>query len=332
MCEGIARAGNGLCLMATTTESIIGKCTKLMRASRTYILKNVSIDWGVQTDLIQAGSTTELDPGGTMRQSPSHIPAIYPGSRFVAFALIDDPAFTPPKEVIIRGQRDGVGELLQFRVPLQHALLPPGRANAARSLIATLAAHRAITEIEDAGGRADAPADVKDLVVRLGTTYQLASKYTSFVAVDTRTQRHIPQPAPAPPAAEHDDYDSDDDEMGFGLFDDGYVRPAAPPPADPETIEERVYALVRLQAFDGSFPATAVLEKLVGQGALAKTQEHHFPEAVWATVLAVVFLKSHMQDERELLDGLVDKAMEYVTQVPSIDLNAIFDVAEGFLN
>lgn len=47
MCEGIARAGNGVCLMAITSESIVAKCSKLVRASRTYILKNITVDWCV---------------------------------------------------------------------------------------------------------------------------------------------------------------------------------------------------------------------------------------------------------------------------------------------
>lgn len=48
MCEGIARAGNGLCLMAATSESIIAKAAKLVRASRACFLVNAYIDWGTR--------------------------------------------------------------------------------------------------------------------------------------------------------------------------------------------------------------------------------------------------------------------------------------------
>ena len=41
MCQGIARAGGGVCLMAATEESIIAKCSKLVKASRSEILSDV---------------------------------------------------------------------------------------------------------------------------------------------------------------------------------------------------------------------------------------------------------------------------------------------------
>jgi hypothetical protein len=122
MCEGISRAGNGLYLMATTSESIIGQCSKLVRASRTYILKNVTVDWGVRTDLAEAHRTGRTELKG-VRQAPAQIDAIYPGSRFVVFGLVEDSKFVPPKEVVIRAQRDGYGEVLQFTVPLQQVEL-----------------------------------------------------------------------------------------------------------------------------------------------------------------------------------------------------------------
>lgn len=329
MCEGIARAGNGLCLMAMTTESIIGKYSKLMRASRTYVLKNISIDWGMRPNLTPA-CTAGAETNSTIRQAPSHIPAIYPGNRFITFALIDDPTFSPPKEVVICGQRDGVGELLQFSVPVQQIALPSGQTS--RPLIATLAARRAIMDVEDEGRRADSAVDVKDLVVRLGTTYQLASRHTSFVAVDTRTQKQIYQPQPsAPQSVEEEEYESDGD-MGCMLVDEGDVRPPTPPPTNPKTTAEKIYALVRLQAFDGCFPTTTALEKLVGRGALAKAEEFGFPRKVWATSLAVAFLKSHMRGQPELLDGLVEKSIEFILRTPGVDIVGLLDKAESLLD
>ena len=187
LCEGLARVGNGLCLMATTAETIIGKCSRLVRASRTYILKNVSVDWGVRNDLAEAYRTgnTELKD---VRQAPANVSAIYPGNRFIVFALIEDPSFTPPKEVVIRAQRDGHGEVLQFSVPVQIAEFPPERHP--QPLIQTLAAQRAILDIEDSS-RSLFTSDAKALVIRLGTQYQLASQYTSFIAVDKRTKAEV---------------------------------------------------------------------------------------------------------------------------------------------
>ena len=37
-----------------------------------------------------------------------------------------------------------------------------------------------------------------------------------------------------------------------------------------------------------------------------------FRSTVWATVLAVAYLQKHLADQPDLLDGLVEKAKEYV--------------------
>ncbi|GJE93149.1 von Willebrand domain-containing protein [Phanerochaete sordida] len=182
MCEGIARAGNGISLFATSAESIIGKCSKLVRASRACILKNVSIDWGVRNDLAEAYRTGNTSLKG-VRQAPADVAAIYPGSRFVVFALVEDEDFKPPREVVIRAQRDGQGEVFTFSVPVQVVAAP---ADARPPLIPTLAVHRTIMDLEDAARGSHCPQNIKATIVRLGREHQLASKYTSFVAVDRR--------------------------------------------------------------------------------------------------------------------------------------------------
>ena len=531
MCEGISRAGNGLCLMATTSESIIGKCAKLVRASRTYILKNVSVDWGVRTDLAEAYRTGNTELKG-VRQAPGEISAIYPGNRFIVFALIEDEKFMPPNEVVIRAQRDGQGEVMQFTVPIQVVEFPTDHP--CGRLIPTLAARRAIMDLSSPHPTTSLFAsDHKSTIVKLGVEYQLASKFTSFVAVDKRSRtevaevpfqpqsfayqsrvseatgrptipsasgalafgapqaRRIPQaqrlpqataigpqsqpqqvgfqttrggtvlfgaapaagvaspsrfglfgstssqapslfgqpsaapsvsgapatsagfgafgqqqssswnnaapagglfggprssvpsplegslfdarpatttsspraPAPAlPPAAPT--------SFGGGLFGPQSAAPAPPPPPAPAQTsgpapppppsppppppaapalfgdglfgprsaapapsifsaptEDKVLALVRLQSFDGSFPPTAQLETIIGKICLGKA-DMSVDQKVWATVLAVAFLKIYMKDQPELLDGLVEKAMDYLSHIPGIDVEALLSRAQ----
>ena len=45
-------------------------------------------------------------------------------------------------------------------------------------------------------------------------------------------------------------------------------------------------------------------------------------DKVWATLLAVAFLEKHMRD-RELRDGLVEKAMEYVARFPDVNVQKL---------
>ncbi|GJE91690.1 hypothetical protein PsYK624_078400 [Phanerochaete sordida] len=419
-CEGIARAGDGICLMATTSDSIVGKCSKLVRASKTYILRNISIDWGVRTDPAQASAegTTEQK---TLLQAPAEVAAIYPGNRFVVFALIEDEAYTSPKEVVIRAQRDGQGEVLAFSVPVQTAEVPADHLRP--PLIPTLAARRAIMDLEDRA-RPECPPDVKEAVIRLGTAYQLASRFTSFVAVDRRTDIEIagdprrapkrasrvgrfldceaevdddsyeecdaaevgsatysaPSPiamaaydpqeyevevsdddmgfgcfddGPSPPSksrvlrasAMDSEAEESDDEMGFGLFDDGpapamsrFLRAGAADSSAEESdddmgfgvfdggsytpmhtsiaSEDKAFALIRLQSFDGSFAPTPEFLAIIGEELLAEAAGLQVDTKVWATVLAVAFLKKHLKDGPELLDDLVEKAMGFVDGTP----------------
>ncbi|EKM57246.1 uncharacterized protein PHACADRAFT_183721 [Phanerochaete carnosa HHB-10118-sp] len=508
MCEGISRAGNGVCLMATTTESIIGKCSKLVRASRTYILKNVSVDWGVHTNLLEAYRTgnTELK---SIRQAPAQVSAIYPGTRLIVFALIDYQSYTPPNEVMICAQRDGQGEVLQFSVPIQVVEFPSDSPHG--RLIPTLAARRAIMDLEDDNRGLLSP-DVKATIVKLGTEYQLASRYTSFVAVDRRTKAEVEQeqprqepfsahqdpennffkpfpqatsasifsglqarvaapPAPPPPPGIFGPYAASalpssaapapppasgagrvttfgsssgsatqtSTPSKFSLFGSSSLQAPPPPPPPPPpargagrvttfgspsggatqtstpsefslfgsspsqaptlfgavqnqsfsapspslstssslfsappvthlqsipcgfmpqamgrltgaapvppavseeersldesslSTEDKVLKLVRLQSFDGSFSPTVSLENLVGKTCLAEATRLQIDQKVWATVLAVAFLKKYMKDQPELLDGLVEKAMDYLSETSGVDIDALLTQAENFV-
>lgn len=187
MCEGIAEAGNGICLMSTTTESIIGKCSRLVRASRTYVLRNVSVDWGV-CGYPEEASSDNSSESRVVRQAPAVTPMIYPGNRFVVFALVDVRNFVAPREIIVRAQRDGQGEVFEFSVPLQLIDFPPDHPHP--QLIPTLAAHRAISDLQGSALASSIP-DAKVTITRLGVEYQLASRYTSFIAVDNRSNAEI---------------------------------------------------------------------------------------------------------------------------------------------
>ena len=173
MCEGIARTGNGICLMATATEDVLGKCAKLVNAAKSFLVRNITCHWGGQPGVI----------GTEIQQVPRKIEVLYPGLRFIAFALIHG-TYTPPQEILVRGQRDGSGEEVELRIPVAEAITdatqPP--------LVHTLAAKRLITELEDDRDPVFGETLKEPRIIELGTKYQLASRYTSFIAVDNDTE------------------------------------------------------------------------------------------------------------------------------------------------
>ena len=176
VCERLATAGGGIYLLAVSQESILSKCTSLLRAGRTSTITDVSVDW-----------TADISPGHGLpsqplvQQSPpeSSIPEVYPSSRSLYFAII--PTNTVPKQVIIRGKANGKDVFI--RVDVESAKF--GRKFLEPPFIHTLAAHRLIRDLEDDNtkGKQSEAAQRRE-IVRLGEYYQLASSHTSFVAVD----------------------------------------------------------------------------------------------------------------------------------------------------
>lgn len=209
MCEGIARLGNGVCLMAAESESIVAKTSKLLRASRSYTLKNVGVEWGVNFPV----SSDVTIQTSLFRQIPDPVESIYAGNRFRVFALIKHSDFVVPDRVIVRAQQNGQGEVFTFEIPVER-LPDTGNANQAH-LIHTLTARRIIQELEDKN-KAGGEEDNKKAIVHLGEQYQLASRYTSFIAVEKRkTTKPIEDARPGTSSAE----DEDEDE-GFVILQD----------------------------------------------------------------------------------------------------------------
>lgn len=432
MCEGIARVGNGLCLLAAASENIVGKCARLLRAGRSSILEDVSINWGFPSEIVLNSQAQSLK----IQQTPHRIHNIDPGMRFVVFAICSHK--TLPTHVTIRGRLKHIADPILLSVPVTYAK-PFAGDEVNVPFIHTLASHYLITDIDE--GRAPLPgassdvslADIqKTAIVRLGEKYQLASRHTSFVALETtektlarsmhdphgrslrsrnrvsnegteRTQKshslaenviettlatlsfifgalgnyfqggrsrgrsaqRIPgafsnSPSPARSAR------NDEDDQRVGSFStlsslDGsrsawsssrtpspspapsleaeQPRSSSPPfqslsnapvsvqkqygygerktgpssnssPSDP--VPPQIFDLVRLQSFDGSFLLDQSLGDIVGHSALGKAAEFQAGDKTWATALAVAFLKKHLSKQPDLLEGLIDKAMEFV--------------------
>ena len=99
----------------------------------------------------------------------------------------------------------------------------------------------------------------------------------------------------------------------------------------PQSAEDKALALIRLQSFDGSFAPTSQLELIVGKDLLAEAKKLKVDQKVWATMLAVAFLKKYMKGQPELLDGLIEKAMEFVSQTSDVNLQALLARAQSLV-
>jgi hypothetical protein len=177
VCERLASTGGGQYLLAVSQESILLKCTSLLRAGRTSTITDVSVDW---TADISTGRSPPPQP--PIRQSPpeSFIPEMYSSSRSLFFAIIRTK--NVPEQVVIRGRANG--EDVSIRVDVESMKF--GRQLSDPPFIHTLAANRLIRDLEDGNAKGKQPEAVqRKEIVELGEYYQLASSHTSFVAVDS---------------------------------------------------------------------------------------------------------------------------------------------------
>lgn len=89
------------------------------------------------------------------------------------------------------------------------------------------------------------------------------------------------------------------------------VQPQASTPTT--NIDAQTTQLVLLQTFDGSFAVTPEFEGILGREAVDAGKEFQATEQVWATVLAVVFMRRHLEKQQpDLFFALEEKAMRYV--------------------
>ncbi|KAK7451741.1 von Willebrand factor A domain-containing protein 5A [Stygiomarasmius scandens] len=202
LCESIARAGNGVYFYAHDAESIVGKCARLLKAGRTPMVQNVTVDWGLPEAMLSSSSSVQfpdqassssvrLKPPPSIQQSPPRITTIHTGVRTDVYAIMSLKDKHVPQHVVLRGELDSDGSVFEHKVKIRGIELVD--SDRGTPLIHTLAAWKLIQNHQE--GVAPLPEAFdgalkeedlrKAAIVRLGTTYQLASQFTSFVAVDT---------------------------------------------------------------------------------------------------------------------------------------------------
>ncbi|KAF7373315.1 hypothetical protein MSAN_00541000 [Mycena sanguinolenta] len=239
MCEGIARMGHGACMLVGEQETnFTGKIARLLKASKTPVISNISVDWGrLSAEAVDTPGTQDdfemiekdavgkktlnvfdqtVDPihldetqapppppvilsaPSAVQQSPFTIRNLFPGVRLHVYSILKGRSV--PKSVILRGSTPEGAEIeLTIPVTQSHLQNDPHAPTA----IHALAARKIIQDLEDGNHALQAtlsnPDDtdllartVKASIVRLGKTYSISSKHTSFVAVDEATPRAPP--------------------------------------------------------------------------------------------------------------------------------------------
>ncbi|MBI2837254.1 MAG: VWA domain-containing protein [Acidobacteria bacterium] len=167
--RGMARAGNGCAELISPGERIEPKVVRQLAKALAPALSDVKLDWGT------------LDA----RQAPCLVPPVFAGGRVTVYGFLEGER----KGVVTLGAI-GPGGPVSYKVEVDPQAARPG------NLVATLAARAMIRDLEEgtsplhnrqgsAQGR-EKKDRVKGELVRLGVTFGLCSRETSFVAVEER--------------------------------------------------------------------------------------------------------------------------------------------------
>jgi len=168
--KGLARAGDGTSQFTVEGENIAPKVIQQLKHSIQPNYNNINIDWGSQLDETKSS------------QAPSDIPTLYKGSRTQVFKLLDK-SIPIPSNVTISGDF----QKSPFEVETYEEEIAVGASSLKGNLLHKMFARKMIQDLEEQ--EVDDNTDVEDIIIRLAEKYQLLSKYTSFVAVDTKQNK-----------------------------------------------------------------------------------------------------------------------------------------------
>ncbi|KAJ3129833.1 hypothetical protein HK098_008067 [Nowakowskiella sp. JEL0407] len=251
--NSLSRAGKGYSSFVTESERMEKKVIRMLKNAILPPIVDYRISWpNVETiskssvvveskdanviNLFDPSSSSEvvIEPlafqseSPNIIQSPHYVPGIYTGSRLLVYALLRGKIKSLPSKISIDGMC-GV-DPVTLTVPI--SVCQPGNA------IHTLAARSIIRDLEEGTSylhdntsalnrNYEGPAPevlVKETVVDFGKKYSLASKYTSFIAVEADGQINAINEFPHNVneySYDVDECEYSDDDMGFGLFDGG---------------------------------------------------------------------------------------------------------------
>jgi len=155
--RGMAKAGNGKAVFVVNSDEIQSQVVEQVERSLSPALINMNMDWGSFK---------------VVQQAPHYIPSIYSGSRLLLYSQMD--GRSDPSNVELRVVDNN--ETKSFALSIEQIKWKTG------NMIHTLAGRQMIRDLEE-GTLKDEVKDHKSRIESIGLRYNLASKYTSFVAV-----------------------------------------------------------------------------------------------------------------------------------------------------
>ncbi|KAI0539984.1 von Willebrand factor type A domain-containing protein [Xylaria digitata] len=292
--------------------------------------------------------------GPSILQAPFRVPPLYPFSRATMFLLLDPSTYgLTPESVILRASSEDGPIELEIKVE------DIGKGET----IHQLAARKAVSELEKGHGWLSSAIDkdsgvllktqyeslwneiVEREAIHLGTKYQIAGKWCSFIAIEGDEEHEpvsfggkmryaISGPAPRKQLASKACRKSVPSTPIIQRKKKSVaIEPVDTPPdkkirSSPSrrsarlqsgaSSEEKMHALIRLQKFDGSWEWEQALLDITGAN-LSKAKTPIRKDSIVATALAIAFLRTRVAHEAGSWELVVDKAASWLAGQKNID-------------
>lgn len=204
--NGMARAGRGTVQIIGDGERLEPKVMGTLKQALQPALTNLKVDWGATapapTPAPATGFATMAPKIGCLighrvgeqkkpassavrndlvYQAPYNLPPIFSNKRFICYAYLH-PSVNPEKITLTADSPDGP---LDVTLPIERTTGAVIHRLAARALIRDL--EEGSSHLHDSSIRPD-ESKVKSEIVSLGLKFNLASKHTSFVAIEDRSE------------------------------------------------------------------------------------------------------------------------------------------------
>ncbi|CAB4410786.1 unnamed protein product [Rhizophagus irregularis] len=201
--ESVARTGKGYAQFVTNSERMDKKVIGMLKNALKPPIKDYEITWtdnnflesnkNEESDMMQdinfasdntSSSQNDIFTDFKVQQAPYFIPPIYPGVRFIVYCILEK-NIEPCKVITLKAtSQDGP---MKLDIPLDPVTLQG-------SIIHRLAVRKLIQDLDDEKSflhknpkNAGKNISAKEYIVKLGKTFNLASKHTSFIGIDERT-------------------------------------------------------------------------------------------------------------------------------------------------
>ena len=162
--KGMARAGQGTAVFTTAGESLAPKVLKQLKNAVQPCVQEFTIEWG--------------ESGAATAQAPGRLPPIYNGTRLQVFRLLDK---TAPIPTVVKLAAKVGGSTFSQEITVAAG------CSSSSLLLHKMFARKMIQDLEEnyeekEEGKKE---EVKDLITDLGLKFGLATRHTSFIAVDS---------------------------------------------------------------------------------------------------------------------------------------------------